>query len=236
MRHLYLSLLSGLLLLSCSRTTSDNVKTSGFYATIRVAGSSTNTATVSCSAQFQVGGSTGTYLDLTGGDTVTCNGNSMTKTEFAGIVTYSASVTYSVGSTYTVTLTRSGESPYTSSVTLPEAVTVLSPANASSFQKGTQRNYSWTPSSNASDYMRITLDYVTSSTPEPCPYGSNDDSAPENGSGAFSTTQTIRSPNVAGTCSGKITFSRYRDGTLASGLTGTVMAVQTTTITQTITD
>lgn len=226
MKKYLMMILMSLLIISCAKTKSDNIKTSGFYANYSVTGSQANTALVSCSASFQVE-SGGTYIDLSSGDSVTCNGQSMSRSELAGIVTYSASVAYQVGGTYEIVLTRTGESPYSSTVTLPEAVTGISPTSGS-YSKGAQINYSWTPSSTSSDEMIIQFNRVTSASPSPCPRSdSNYDTSPEDGSGAFGTNQTaLPSDGIAGACSMQIKWIRARNGTMSSGLNGKIKAYQ----------
>lgn len=228
-----LTLLSlvGLLLVSCSKTESDNVKTSGFYVTYSVQGNNQNS--VSCTATFQVGGSTGTYLDLSSGDTITCNGNSMSRSEFLGMITYTATVPYSVGGTYTLVLSRTGESAYSSSVVLPEAIAGMNPSSATSYTKGTGLSAAWTPSSNAADGMNVYLRYTAAGTGY---YYSQNDTSPENGVVGFSSAETQLQPPVAGTWSGSIEYSRTRAGTMATELSGTITAYQEVTVSISLVD
>lgn len=216
------------LLVSCSNTKSDNVKTSGFYATLSVDGNNQNSVT--CKATFQVGGATGTYLDLNAGDSVTCNGNSMNRSELLGAITYSATVTYQPESTYSIVLNRSGEGSYTSTVKLPAAITNLSPNSAFSTSKGSVMNISWTPSSNA-----------TEDTFEAYLSGSGisailTDTPPEQGALGFGSADTTPSPSSSntGSISASLQYSRIRNGTLANSLSGTIKAYQRSTISVTL--
>lgn len=217
--------------ISCSNTNSDNVKTSGFYVTYTVRGNNQNS--VSCTATLQVGGSTGTYLDLSGGDSVTCNGNSMSRSEFLGMITYSATVPYSVGGTYTVVLNRSGETPYSSTAVLPEAIANMNPSSATSYTKGNPISPSWTSSASALDGMVVTLNYSAGGSSYS--YQQND-TAPENGVVGFSSGQTQLTPAVAGPWTGSIEYSRRRTGSMAVGLSGTITASQVATVSVTLTD
>ncbi len=223
-----------LLLIGCAKTSSDNIKTSGFYATYSISSAATSPTIAICSASFSVEQG-GTYIELGSSDTVTCNGQTMTKSVVLGIVSYSANLTATVGSTYTVLLTRSGESPYSASVTLPAAIATTAPSVGFSQAKGLGLTYAWTASSNASDAMYLTGDAVTSGDLA-CPNRATfTDSPPENGSGAFSTTEmTLRSGGTTGACAYKISWERARVGTMPSGLNGTITAVQTVSVTGTL--
>jgi hypothetical protein len=207
--------------MSCSNTPSDNVKTDGFYVTYKITGNNVNTAT--CKVTFQVGGATGTYLDLSSNDVVTCDGQSMSRSEFAGIITYSVNVAYQVGKTYNVVLTRSGEDPYNASVTLPEAITGYSPSVPTTYQKGSSIAPTWTPSSNGADAMSVSLSYSSTNGSR---LSGKTDSAPENGNGVvFDASDTQMTPAVPGPWSGTITFTRNRTGNVGT-LSGSIRAEQ----------
>lgn len=215
-------------IISCSKTNSDNVKTSGIHATLSVEGNNQNSVT--CKATLQVGGSTGTYLDLTSGDTITCNGNSMSRSELLGIITYSATVPYQAGSTYTIVLTRTGEDPYSSSVVLPEAISNVSPSAAISQQKGSAISVSWTPSSNATE------DSFSASLSATGVSAYLTDSPPEQGALGFGSTDTTPSPVSADSSTGTMTYTRTRSGTMATGLSGDIKAYQKTSVSVTLTN
>jgi hypothetical protein len=117
--------LFSLVLASCAKVDSREVKSGGVYATFAVNGDSAGAA--ECEAVFQVGDLTGTYMSLEGGDEVTCDGKAMTRSELLGMISYSVRVPYEVGRSYTVELKRPGEEPYRSVVTLPEPVTITWP-------------------------------------------------------------------------------------------------------------
>lgn len=221
-----------LLIYSCAKTDSSNIKTDGFYVTYRVVGNNQNSAV--CTASFQVGGVTGTYIDLNAGDTVTCDGQSMSRSEFAGIVTYSANVAYQVGKTYNIVLSRAGEGDYTSSVVMPQQIVGYSPSGSTSYQKGSAINVSWTASSNAFDNMKVSLNYNTGTSS----YSFyEDDTAPETGSGyGFSSLETQVNPPVAGNWSGSIKFSRFLEGSMDVALEGSVRAGQEVSVNITLTD
>lgn len=222
-----------MLAVGCAKTDSDNVKTSGFYVTYSVTGNNVGTAV--CTARLQVGGSTGTYLVLSGADSITCDGQTMARSEFAGIVTYSVNVTYTVGKTYTVVLNRSGEGSYSSSVDLPPTIVGYTPSTTNSFQKGTTLNPTWTPSSNGSDTMYVDLSYNYGTASRTIMHA---DTAPENGGGvAFGPTETQVTPAGApGTWTGTLRYTRTRSGLLSSSLSGTISASQEVSVAVNLTD
>lgn len=211
---------------SCAKTDSDNIKTSGFYADYQVRTQASNSSIAVCSASFRVEAG-GTFIDLSSGDFVTCNGQSMSRSEVLGMVTYTANVAATVGGTYALVLTRAGESPYTANVTLPSAVVPTSPANGTSSSKGSALNFSWTPSANSSDAMLVSTVKVTGGDTK-CPETSYfDDTAPENGVGSFSASQMSLGVNgTAGACAMKVVWERRRTGVMPTGLNGVINAIQ----------
>lgn len=217
------------IVVGCAKTDSSNIKTSGFYADYAVKTLATSPSVATCTATFRVEAG-GTYIDLSSGDTVTCNGQSMARSELFGIVTYSANLTATVGATYTIVLTRSGEVPYSASVTLPEAVSPTSPANNASGAKGSVLNFSWTTSSSSTDAMTVSASSVTSGDNK-CPTMAYfQDSAPENGVGSFSASEmSLPATGIAGACSMNITWQRRRPGIMPSGLKGDISGVQEAT-------
>jgi hypothetical protein len=219
------------LVLGCAKTNSDNIKTSGFYAEYTVAVDATTNTVAKCSASFRVEAG-GTFIDLSANDTVTCNGQSMARSEIAGIVTYSTNLTATVGGIYTVVLTRSGESPYSASVTLPAAVVTSAPANNGSFSKGAPLSLAWTISSNAADAIVVTTSRVTTDSTK-CPNNAlYANPAPEAGIGSF-TAMDMALPTAtgtAGTCNMNVNWQRQRLGTMPSGLNGSIYGIQSSSV------
>lgn len=216
----------------CSKVPSDNVKTAGIYASYSIRGNNQNS--VVCTVQFQAGGSTGTFLDLSAGDSVTCNGQSMSRNEFAGIITYSATLPYTVGAVYTVIFSRANEGSYTSTVTLPEAIEGISPSQGTTIQKGSALTASWVPSRNLNDNLSATLDIRPNSSRSMT--HAVVDSSPENGSLGFSGDQTQVTPPEVGNWAGVLTLKRYRMGTMAEGLKGIIQASQQSSVNLTFVD
>lgn len=216
------------LLVGCAKTNSENIKTAGIYATYRIEGNNQNSAT--CTVQFQVGGATGTFLNLTSGDSVTCDGQSMNRSEIAGIITYSASVAYLVGKTYNVNFSRPDEGAYISSVVMPSEINGISVAPNTSFQKASAITPTWSASGNASESMWVELNFCTSTNSNCYRYQKND-TAPEAGSGiGFSSSETQVTPNVAGTWNGSLTFRRYLNGSMDASISGSIQAEQKTSV------
>lgn len=219
------------LLAGCAKTESENIKTSGFFAGYTVSVSSATPTTASCSASFTVEEG-GTYIDLSDSDTVTCNGETMVKTVLGNIVSYSKSFsTVTPGATFTIVLTRSGESPYSASVTLPQAVVVTAPSSSFSQAKGAALDFSWTVSSDVGDAMYVTTERVTSGDTK-CPYAASYlDSAPEAGSGTFGSSEmALPTDGTTGACSMNVNFERSRTGTMPSGLNGRIRALQSASV------
>jgi hypothetical protein len=207
--------------LGCTKTVSSNIKTSGLYASYQLVGNNQNS--VSCSVSFQVGGFTGTYVSLEDGDQVTCDGNSMIKSELFGIITYSATVSFRPSGSYEITLTRPGESAYTSNVTLPTVISGYSPSTSTTITKGNAQSVSWNASANTLESMDVTLSYSVAS--QSYSYRQND-TYPENGTLGFSSSETQVNSTVSGTWAGQLKFSRYLDGVMADSLDGYIKAKQ----------
>lgn len=227
---LLLSALS-LLAAACSKTTSDNVKTSGVYASYSVQARDTNR--VECVVRFQVGGGTGTSLELAGADHVTCDGQPMTKSEVLGLVTYSVELPYRMGHDYEVRFTRPDEPAYTARAVLPEPLLDVSPAAPVSLPKGTPLTVSWRPSTDPADEM---IGYLQFSTQSSSHVRYRADNAPENGSLVFDGEATSLTPAVAGTWNGNVQIVRRRQGAMPAGLAGSITGEQTRTIGVTLHD
>lgn len=218
-------------MLSCSKTESSNIKTSGLYASYQIVGNNQNS--VNCSVSFQVGGYTGTYVSLENGDNVTCDGNSMIKSELFGIITYSATVSYRPSGSYVVTLSRPGESDYNSTVTLPTDISGYSPSSSTVVSKGNPVTITWSLSTNSYESMDATFSYTVAN--QSFSYRQSD-TYPENGTLGFSSSETQVNPAVSGTWTGNLKYSRYLDGVMADGLEGRIRAQQEVTVSVTLVD
>ena len=227
---LFLAALS-LFAVACSKTTSDNVKTSGVFASYSVQAQDTNR--VECLVRFQVGGGTGTSLELAGADDVTCDGRAMTKSEAFGVVTYSVSLPYRTGYDYQVQFTRPNEPAYVATASLPEPILNVSPAAPVILRKGDRLAVTWTPSLNPLDEMTAYLEFSTGSSSH---LRYRNDTAPENGVLEFDAAATSLNPNVPGQWNGNVKIHRRRQGRMPYGLAGAISAEQTRSVGVTLTD
>ncbi len=203
--------------LACTKkTSSGDVRTSGFVAHYTVVGDPGD-LDVSCQAYFTLESDGSNYLNLSDGDTVTCNGEAMSKT---GDI-YFATPTYAVGGTYTIILTRTGESPYEATVTMPTAPASPSPSGINA-TKGQPLTATWTASGTLGDEVVVVLD--NNHTGSDTVYSTATDTSPEAGSVTFGTSETEASNHAAGTWGSDLKFTRRRPGTMPTGLAGSIIA------------
>jgi hypothetical protein len=129
-------------LVSCSQEDSAYVQTEGINARFEVI-ADTNNNTI-CKAVFRVGngGIGGTYLELSGGDAVYCNGNKMYKREFLGAIEYRANVNYLPGMDYVFEFRRPEETHY-ANVRMPSAPVITSPSNYQYLAKNQMVQIRW---------------------------------------------------------------------------------------------
>lgn len=216
-RLIFLLVLISAFVVGCSNTDSDNVKTSGIYATFDI--QATN-GTATAVAKFQVGGATGTFLDLSSGDSITVNGLPLSRQELLGIIEYRRAVSYSVGDTYTFVFSRDGEDPYTSTVTLTEAVTISSPSVGADITKGTAISVQWNAGTDINDEVSVSLskqgDGESGYSNSSMVATASSHSIPAND------TLTVNSGSV----SGSISVFRERQGSMAADLDGTISSSQ----------
>lgn len=213
----------------CSKTPSSNVKTSGIYVSYSVVGDNVGSAT--CEAQFQVGGPTGTFLELDDGDSVTCDGQPMARNEFAGIVTYRVPVTYKPRGSYIVVFTRKDEPQYVATTGIPESITGLNPVSFVGLQKSRPFSVSWTPSLNNGDEMQVALQH-SSSRSSGAKFKSG--GRPESGVVMFQSEDTRF--EESGPINAKIVYRRMREGRLPLGLAGHIRGVQSVSVPVQLTD
>lgn len=207
--------------LSCAKSQSSAIATSEIYLQLSVEGDSANT--VICYATLRVGGGTGTYLELSGEDKLTCGDGTteveMTKgTDFLGIVQYRApGLTYEVGREYTVTFTRAGAETHESTVTLPAAMQILSPS-AGNHTKNTPLTVTWT--AGGGDSVDLVLSWTSGSSSG----SSGTMNSADDGSEAFTATHTRPLDSdgeaISGPVNATVKVTREVAGTIASGVKG----------------
>ncbi len=222
------------ILTACSDTTSDNIKTSGLYSNYSVTNNTGSRAgTVHCQAVFHVGGSTGTYVILNSGDSVTCNGQGMSysKDPILNQVVYSLDVPATADGNYNIVLSRPNEGPYASSVRLPAGIQPLAPTINTNIHKGTAFNVQWVANTTSSSSMSISLSYYyqeNGETVQAIAYAPT--SQPESGSAWFTSSDTAGNPSATGTWPATLTLSRTNFGSMASGLNGGISASQSVNV------
>jgi hypothetical protein len=221
MRTITLFILGALLLSSCSNTSSDNVRTTGFYVTVAV--NSSDGVNATATARIQVGGSTGTYVELEEQtDSILVNGQGLNKSEAAGIITYSASVPYEAGGIYEFVITRADEGSYTSTVTLPEAFTLTAPAQGATLAPNSTTTVSWAATGN-DDEIDISLkaNYLqsNSTTNELSTSYSSGSVTSDDASYSFSSSETAWTTDET-SYTGSVSVTRTRTGTVDSTFEG----------------
>jgi hypothetical protein len=209
-----------LFLLACANTDSEDIKTSAFCARYTA---TTDGSTTSVSVYWQVGcGLGGSYIELSENDSVSVivnsgSSTSLSKSNTAGVITYSASVSAGAGDTINIILSREGEGTYQSSVILPGALSISSPSSSFTQSKGSTINVSWTGTNgNLSPTMTLAGTYSTASGS-----GSSSISSTSVGSssGSFSSSNTSFS-DATGNVSAVISLYNRNSGTVASSLEG----------------
>lgn len=216
--RILLLILSMVFLAACSKTESENVKTAGLYVSFHV--EMDEYQTLHCFATFQVGGSTGTYLELTGGDDVECNGVSMHKSDVLGMVTYSTNVPANANNTYSIRFTRPGEPDYVAVTYLPADFSITAPVAESTINKTQSFEARWSASTNSKDNMNVDVSANTGGTS----YYSSLTDSPEHGLLRFDPIITDIVAPPPGTWTSKITYTRYRYFSTPSGLDGSTRA------------
>lgn len=213
---------------ACSTTKSDNVDTAGIYAVFAV---SEDGANARGDATFYVGGTTGTVLQLSAGDSITCNGNTMSENQdlFGKYYYYSGCGTLTAGATYTLVFTRNGDDgveTYSSSVVMPAAVTVTSPSGGASYTRGQTIPVTWN-SGSVADTIEVAISGSGSSASGSgsTTYSRSQGSLDDDGAYTILGADTDPADTITGVISNvKISVTRTHSGSMGSGLTGQISA------------
>ncbi|MGZ3657910.1 MAG: hypothetical protein ACXVCS_20305, partial [Bdellovibrionota bacterium] len=209
--NFFLKILPFLALLpACAKVDSTQVKSGGIYSTYSVTADPSGAA--NCEAVFQVGSPTGTYLSLQGADTVTCDGQPMTKSEVLGIITYSAKVSYDLNKTYTLIFHRDNEPDYKSDMSLPEPITLISPATGDRLSGANGVELKWALGNSIAYDMNVDLSGPTESTIFASEY-------PDKGSKLLPA-DSLKLPNGSTAENFTATVTRSRAGSFPQGLAG----------------
>lgn len=219
---LILAILSAVIALtatSCAKSLSTNIDNSEIYAIFSVTG---NGSSVSCSGELRVGGALGTYIELSGGDTLSCsdgtNTSTMAESDLFGMVSYDASgLAYGTSRTYTITFTRASGESFSGTAMLPPAPAFISPAAGAMATQGASLNVTWT--ANGGTEMDVTLSWMSGTSSGS--YTMSDQ--PDNGSATLPA-QATTPASVTGAVGATLTLVRENAGTPPSGLKGGTMS------------
>lgn len=214
----------------CSKTKSENVKTDGIYAEFELVGNNKNS--IICSATLKVGGSTGTVIDLSNGDVLTCDGYPMDRSEdLLGVIRYQVQLSYQKDKVYNIVFHRPEEKPYVASVIVPELIKGLNPLNGAIVKKGTNIDVIWTISKAAGDSFSTALNFAESSGNGQHPEELYEfDSYPENGYLEFQSSGLFAGEADKGIKPATVFFTRYHYGQMPSLLKGVITASQKTSV------
>ncbi len=205
--------LSAALIAGCSTTSSDNVKTSGFYVTYSV--TQEGTAKPTAVANLQVGGATGTYIDLSESDSVSVDGTKLERQKtIINSIYYSASVEEKP--TYTFVLARAEESSTTKVVSHPVPFALQETEKLSGAYTGNV-TLNWSGSGTAGTM-------VISVEPQPAASGCTsrtvETGLPDNGTHTLSLDKLVPSDKTMPVCTYKLTLARETSSKIGSPFEG----------------
>lgn len=222
-----LALMLTVVMAGCANAKSDAIASREIYAIMSVSGNSANR--VGCHATLRVGGENGTFIDLSGEDTLVCSDGTnefpMEKNSdsITGMISYSydgEDLVYAAGGEYKIIFRRPGEN-HVSSTNLPQAVSLSAPLQGSNHQKGTALPVGWNGASG-SVLVSLTHSLTSGVAPAFIMYDTEDD-----GSYSFSAddtrTRDAQGNDITGTLSATVSVTRRAVGSLASGLKGGLM-------------
>ncbi len=179
----YLMMLLPLFLGGCAKSESSAIGTSEIVPTYVVHGEN---GRITCQAVFQVGGSLGTYLELSEGEKVYCSDGERTielkKAEtLFNQVSYFANtdLKYEVGRDYTITFERKDGQRLVSTVALPDEVILMAPRAGDTSKKGEKLPVRWNRSGGSAMEVRLAWDAPNGSS------SSNSRSTEDNGAFDF---------------------------------------------------
>jgi hypothetical protein len=229
-----LGLLALLFLFSgCAQSESAAIATSEMVATYELKGDG---GRLECNATFNVGGTFGTYLELTGDDEAWCgDGERAVKLKkldsFLGAVSYTggSELRYEPGRTYTFTFKRTAANTFNSTVILPEPVTITAPTPNNLYKKGGTLYTVWNAGSGS--LIDILLSWRHQSETHSQRVESRD-----TGTYVFSAFDT-NLQNAKGDVPTSVTVTRINRGSHTSGLKGgSISAKQSQTVSFTFVD
>lgn len=214
----------------CAMTASSNVKSQAIYAINTVTQANGQTT---CVATLHVGGETGTYIDLDGGDQIYCNGAKMNRrSNIANQVWYEVNVAYLPGSTYRIRLDRSNES-MSSEIKLPSEIMGAQIEGGITHSIGQPVRITWQKSMVPLESMTGQLS-LASPTRSSVSTSFAADGTPEKGSLSFAGEATVlttsdssgNNQRVSGPYAGTLTLRRQTRGTLSGAWSGQALGQQ----------
>lgn len=225
-------ILGALALTSCSKKKSDETNTEAWFATYSVKHEG---GQVVCEAKFQVGkGGDTTFIELTGGDYVDCNGVSTVRADsLIGEVIYKTAIAPTTN--ITITLHRKGEKDYTATVGVPENIILNNPTNGQVLSKQQIVSVNWVTSSFSIDRMRINLTYSEASSNPNQSLTKYRTYVLDRETGAFGIPAS-ETPGGAGAVGvmadipATLQLTRSRPGTMPQGLQGQIIATRTLSV------
>lgn len=237
MKKLKWVLFIGLLfnLSSCANTDSEDIKTSAFCARYSASSDGSN-ATIS--ASWQVGcGLGGSYIELSETDSVQVKINSgsyedLSKSNIAGIISYSKTVSAGAGDTVTIRLVREEEGSYEATATIPTVPTVSAPTAGGSYTEGDAMTFSWVAGTGS--FMSLSLersyfDGTLTNTRKNSVTSEADD-------GSYLSSTDFTATNISSNISATVEVTRNNSGSVPSDFEGGYFyakAVKTLSITLT---
>lgn len=166
-KHIFVTstLATALALTGCAQSRSTAIDIAEFYAAYSV--SATGSGQATCSAEFNVGGSSGTYIVLDGDDKVSCSNGTDSETlkgdeGLFNEVSYSGKIATVSGGTYTFTLTKEDKT-YTANIALPAPISISSPTSGATFTRGAPINVLWNAGNG--DSVTVWLSYKAAGSP-----------------------------------------------------------------------
>src|SRR5260370_21937088 len=140
------------LIVGCTKTSSEGLDTSALWAELSIQQNPTN---INARAEFRVSDG-GTYVELASGDQITCNGVALRNFKLGNAVWYNETVPAApAGKSYTFKLTRAkNNETSTAVVQSPRALAISAPAASSMAKVGQPIEVAWSPA-NLGDPMTI---------------------------------------------------------------------------------
>jgi len=213
----------GLFLFSCSKVGSSSVEQSSWVATYSVEQQGSK---VVCIAKYQVGGTTGTFIELDSqDDAVFCQDQYMTRADsLVGEVIYKAEIKPDTNQNYQIRLSRK-DGQYVSQVKLPESIQATSPAYNQILEKNKAFDVIWNLQ-NASK-VSVALKYTIKNKQHPDGEVVYHEKViePDTGRTTFSAGETPQTE--AGVITpAEIILSRSFSGEMPATLKGSINAIQ----------